>query len=219
MRKSKEKEAKTTTTKDSLITVIITAASIIAFIGGYVLSSGLTTKNFYSINYNDDKDDEIVASDAPLTKDLSFNENNIYDRDYNLHYKVTFPKYVIDENNYLTVEYGNSNYEVVVKNVKGNELLYEYKLEFDSKINDIEILLETEKNAILYLLEDGSIEYTLIDDLLENDFLRTNGRINEATDVVKFVNGTSCNKSTQQCKDVIYAQSSSGMIYDINEMI
>ena len=222
MRKKKEKEAKTevktTNTQESLVTVIITAASIIAFIGGYVLSSGLTTKNFYSINY-DNNDDEVVVSEGTLTKELSFNENNVYDRDFNLQYKITFPNYVINEDSYLSIEYGNSNYEIVVKKIVNEQITDEYKLEFDLKVNDIGLIREENKNAILYLLEDGSVEYTLIDDLLEKNFLRTNGRLNEATNVVKFISGSTCHKVSQECKNVIYAQSASGMLYDVNEMI
>ena len=206
--------------QDSLITMIITTASIIAFIGGYVLSSGLTTKNFYSVKYIE-KEDDIVSANGSLTDDLSFNENNVYDRDIDLVYSISFPTYTLDENTNYTIEYGNSNYEIVLGKNVDNNLEKEYKIEFDLKVVDVAVIDtdNNEKDAVLYLLEDGTIEYTLMSDAIEKDFVRTNGRLNEAINIVKFINGKTCNKETNLCEKAIYAQSIDGMLYNLDEMI
>ncbi len=206
-------------TQESLITVVIMAASIIAFIGGYVLSSGLTTKTFYKIKY--EKDEEIVSADTSLTDNLAFDENNLYDRDINLHYNVEFPKVVVDDSSYLTMKYGNNAYEVIIEKYVNNELVKDYKLEFDKQINDVlgHKGIDVTKDVIYYLLSDGSVEYTLIDDLISNDYLRTNGRLNEASNIVRFIKGNACDRNTNECDEVIFAQNKDGLLYNMDEMI
>ncbi len=210
---------KKNTTQESLITVVIMAASIIAFIGGYVLSSGLTTRDFYSINYVNN--DEVVSADTGLTGDLAFDENNLYDRDINYKYNISFPTLNVNENTELKTEYGNNGYEVVVRKYVDGVLSKEYKLEFDNQVNDILAHkgVDESKDVIYYLLANGTVEYTLVEDLMTNDYLRTNGRLTEAENIVRFVNGTACNKDTGICDEVIFAQTNDGLLYNIDEMI
>lgn len=213
----KTKEKKQVKTQDSIVTAVITAASLIAFIGGYFLSSGLTNKNVYVTN--DNKDEEVVSATTGLSKEMAFNEDNIYQKNLNVEYKITFPAYYLDDQTYYKVDYGTTNKELVLTKFTNLEIVKKYTLEFDLKIVDIAILKDTNKDAVLYLLEDGSVEYTFMDDVVSNDFLRTSGRINEALNIVKFVEGTACDKILNECENVVYAQGIDGTLYNVNELI
>ena len=210
---------KKNSTQESLITVVILSAAIIAFIGGYVLSSGLTTRDFYTINYSND--DEVVSADTSLSRDLAFDENNLYDRDINYKYDISFPTLSVNENTYLETKYGTNGYEVVVEKYVDGALVNEYRLEFDTQVNDILAHkgVDESKDVIYYLLANGTVEYTLVDDLIANDYLRTNGRLTEAENVVRFINGTACNKDTGICDEVIFGQTKDGLLYNMDEMI
>ena len=207
-------------TQDSIITGIITAASLIAFIGGYVLSSGLTNKNYITIEKNVEKD-EVIEANASLTNDLSFNEANIYQRNENVEYMVSFPNYFVDNNTYYMLSYGNSNYEIVYNKMVNGESVNKETIEFDLRVIDVAVYKSNDitKDAVFYLFEDGSVEYTLMDDAIGNNFLRTNGRLNEVYDVVKFFDGYTCKKDNSECNKVLFAQNLDGTLYNISEMI
>ena len=228
MEKTKTK-TKSNNVRSSSVSVFILSAAIIAFIGGFAVSGEIKDRLFH---YNDrDKEIKIVESeDIDIAggnlvgnKTLGFNENMVVTEDDDREYNVLLGTYMGVNDSYYDIQYGNTKAEIAF--VKYSEFADDsqyFLIPFERKVVDIHMStfnMNTELNTIFFLLEDGSVEYILIEDAIERNDFRSFGKIEELNNIAKFYEGTSCETDSVNCTKTAFAQSTDGRIYDLSNYI
>lgn len=228
MEKTKTK-VKTNNVKNSSISVFILSAAIIAFIGGFALSGEIKDRT-YRINNNEEEKEKVEIENIDIAggkmignTTLGFNENMVVTDDDNREYNVLLGSYMGVNDSYFDIQYGNTKNEIAfVKYSESADDSQYFLIPFEHKVVDIHMStfdMNTELNTIFFLLEDGSVEYILIEDAIERNDFRSFGKIEELSNIVKFYEGTSCESGTLNCTKTAFAQSTDGRIYDLSEFI
>ena len=227
MEKEKTKGRKTSKPQDTLIAAVITVAAAIAFIGGYALASDFSA-SYYNFKGSKTKsvaeNSDIQMAGATLggNSTLGFNENYVvtsgaYD------YKFDLGTYASLGDAYIYLGYGKDKSEIrVTKYYYDNNNREEYTMHFNKNVVDIHMTTyeaDTNLNTILFLLEDGSVEYMFAETAIENDNYVTQGKIAGLENIVKFYKGTACEKGTPICNRTSFAQSLNGKIYNVYDYI
>ena len=217
-------------TQDSLITSVIGVSAVIAFMGGYVLSGDLTKSynNLANSNNKVQKLDGLEIAGASVSgstlagSTLGFNENYIVASD-EYDYNYDLGTYAGVGDSYVTFQYGNKKNEIkIVKYYYDNDESEEYTVSFDKNVVDIHMStfdMNTDLSTILFLLDDGSVEYMFIENAMERDVYNTEGKIEELKNITKFYEGTACEKGTPICTKTTFAQSIDGKIYNLYDYI
>ncbi len=214
-------------TQDYLVAPIIVVAAVIAFMGGYVLSSDVS-KSFNKINNsnNDEKEDEfsgISIAGATLNgSTLGFKDRYIVDKKDGEEYNITLGTYVGVNDSYLNLSYGESKKEILLtKYLYTNEETNEYELSFDKDVVDVHMSsfeLSPSLNTIFFLLEDGTVDYMLVEDAIETNDFKIYGTL-KLRNIAKFYDGTICTNDNKECEKTCFAQTVDGKIYNLEEYV
>lgn len=224
------RKTKTTNVKpnDTLLTGVIAVSAAIAFMGGYVLSGDLNKSysNLTKSKSNTYEGVEIAgASIGGSTLEgttLGFNENYVVSEgEFDYNYELGSYSSVGDS--YLNFEYGNKKSEVkVLKYYYDNDKNEEFTISFDKNVVDVHIStfdMNSDYSTALFLLDDGSVEYVLLERAIETSNFEPNGKLEDLKNIVKFYEGTACEKGTPICNKTTFAQSMNGKIYNLYDYI
>lgn len=213
--------------QDYLIASVIVVAAAIAFMGGYVLSSDVS-KSFDKIknNKNSTTEEELsglsIAGTTLSGKTLGFGDDYVVGKDEEKDYNLILGTYVGVNDSYLNLSYGGSKKEVkITKYLYTNEELSDYDLVFDKEVVDIHMTsfdLSPSLNTIFFLLDDGTVEYMLVEDAIETNDFKIYGTL-KIKNIAKFYEGNICSKENNKCEKTCFAQTVDGKIYDLAEYI
>ncbi len=213
--------------QDYLIASVIVVAAAIAFMGGYVLSSDVS-KSFDKIknNKNSTTEEELsglsIAGTTLSGKTLGFGDDYVVGKDEEKDYNLILGTYVGVNDSYLNLSYGGSKKEVkITKYLYTNEELSDYDLVFDKEVVDIHMTsfdLSPSLNTIFFLLDDGTVEYMLVEDAIETNDFKIYGTL-KIKNIAKFYEGNVCSKENNKCEKTCFAQTVEGKIYDLAEYI
>ncbi len=224
----KEKTKLKRKTQDSLVTSIIVVAAVIAFIGGYALSADLQHSYFNLTSNEKDSISGVQIAGASIGgsklagSTLGFNENNVVsDVDYD--YNLDLGSYSGITNSYLNFEYGSTKSEIkVTRYYYENNGSDEYIIPFNKNVVDVHIAnfeMNSDYSVALYLLDDGSVEYTLLEKAIANSDFSTPTKLTDINNVVKFYDGTACESGSPICRKTVFVQNSNGEIFDLYDYI
>ncbi len=228
MEKTKIKvKTKSINTKNSNVSTFILIAAIIAFIGGYALSGEIKDRTFRIKN---NEKENIISDDVQIAggnqlgnKTLGFNENLVVTDNYNQEYNVLLGTYMGVNDAYFDIQYGTSKNDIAFVKYSNNEETSEYfLLPFESKVVDLHMStfdMNPNLNTIFFLLEDGTVEYMLIEDAIARNDFRSFGKLEGLTNIAKFYEGTTCEVDSSVCTKTAFAQSIDGRIYDLYNYI
>lgn len=211
--------------QDYLVASVIVVAAVIAFMGGYVLSSDVS-KSFNKIKNNNKTEDELtglsIAGTTLSGETLGFRDELIVGKDEEKDYNMVLGTYVGVNDSYLDLSYGDSKKEIeITKYIYTNEEISDYQLNFDKEVVDIHMSsfeLSPSLNTIFFLLDDGTVEYMLVEDALETNDFKSYGTL-KVKNVAKFYEGNICTKENNECEKTCFAQTVDGKIYDLAEYI
>lgn len=213
--------------QDYLIASVIVVSAAIAFMGGYVLSSDVS-KSFDKIknNKNSTTEEELsglsIAGTTLSGKTLGFEDDYVVGKDEEKDYNLILGTYVGVNDSYLNLSYGDSKKEVkITKYLYTNEELSDYDLVFDKEVVDIHMTsfdLSPSLNTIFFLLDDGTVEYMLVEDAIETNDFKIYGTL-KIKNIAKFYEGNVCSKENNKCEKTCFAQTVEGKIYDLAEYI
>lgn len=210
--------------QETFVTGVIMICAMMAFIGGYVLSSDLKDRIFRATEASNSEDENALISSAGGTlggATLGFNEKNVVseeEKDYNVYLET----YMGMDGTYTDIQYGQNKSQLIFKTYSyENETSKETIVNFPANVVDTHLStfdLDSKLNTIFVLLEDGKVDYILIEDALEKDDIRTYGTL-EINNVAKFYEGTTCEKNTDECVKTAFAQTMDGKIYDLYDFV
>ena len=146
----------------------------------------------------------------------------VKDGKYLKNYELTLGTYAGTGDSYFTIEYGNTKSELkIVKYFYDNDSTQEYTLDFVSNVVDVysAIFNDAEQNVIIFLLENGDICYSFVNEIANNNSYASYNTINEISNVVKFYRGNACNNVTGVCELTTFAQTKNGTIYDLSNYV
>ena len=219
MEKGKKKD-----TQNTIITVFLITIVTIGFIGGFVLSSELKER-VYRAGQKDETtstSDDIMAASVKGNKTLGFDEKNV-ESDEDLDYYIDFGTYAGSTDSYFTMEYGDSKKDLkIVKYNYNDEKSQEYTMSFVRNVVDVyfgQFNDDPQYNALFYLLDNGDVCYSIIEDMVLTNSYGSYYSINELSDIAKFYNGSSCSPVSGTCNSTTFAQAKDGKIYDLNKYI
>jgi hypothetical protein len=226
----KEKSKIKRKTQDSLVTSVIVVAALIAFIGGYALSADLQ-HSYFNVTSNNNKKDVLdgvqiagtsVGGSIVAGTTLGFNENYVVSSD-DYDYNLDLGSYSSVSTSYLNFEYGDTKSDIKVKRYYyENNGSDEYTISFDKNVVDVHISnfeSDPDYNVVLFLLDDGSIEYLLLERAITNNNFTAVSKIDNLSNVVKFYDGTACESGTPICTKTVFAQTTNGSIFDLYSYI
>ncbi len=98
----------------------------------------------------------------------------------------------------------------------------EYTINFDKKIRNIYIIgygLDAANETLIYLMEDGTLEYTPIINAVKNNTIKSYGTINNVKNVVSIYNVRKDYKGPVGGSTSYLAQSSDGTLYDLANLL
>ena len=207
----------------SIIKVFICIALVIGFIGGFVIADDLKERFIRAVpSKSTNESSDILTAGIKNNRTYGFDERYI-DTDTNLEYKIDFGTYAGSSDIYFTLGYGDVNSNLVVtKYSYDNENVQEHTLSFVSNVVDVffgRFDDEPLNNTIFYLLENGDVCYSLIEDMIKLESYGTYNTITDVRNVVKFYSGESCNEETLSCKSTTLAQTKDGKIIDLSSYI
>lgn len=217
-------EKKKKISQDAMITSVVVIAAIISFIGGYVLSSDLKDRLLRVIDQEETQTDgSFVVAGSPLSKGstLGFDERYVVHDDDNS-YNVLFDTYIGSSGYYINLEYGDTKSQLkLTKKSYENDDTEEYIVNFPANVVDVHIStfdLDPSLNTIFVLLEDGDVDYILIEQSIASGNYEAKGPL-ELEKVTKFYEGTKCERETDYCVKTAFAQTSDGKIYDLYDYV
>ena len=210
--------------QDSLLTAVIAVTATMAFIGGFALSGDLKERIFRASDSNTENtyNDSVVAAAGSLKgKTLGFDERYVVD-DFDNDHEIMLGTYSGITNTYITIEYGERKSQLkFTKYTYESENSDVYVIDFPAYVVDVHMStfdLDSKLNTIFILLEDGNVEYILIEDAIDTNDIRSYGTV--AIDkVAKFYEGTTCDKYSDYCMKTAFAQTLNGDIYDLYKYI
>ena len=218
MEKKKNKD-----TQSFLVTSFIAVVAVLCFIGGYAISNEISER-FTKIDKNSREEDSssvVIAGGSLGNKTLGFDEKYVETNDLK-NYELTLGTYAGTGDSYFTIEYGNTKSELkIVKYFYDNDSTQEYTLDFVSNVVDVysAIFNDAEQNVIIFLLENGDICYSFVNEIANNNSYASYNTINEISNVVKFYRGNACNNVTGVCELTTFAQTKNGTIYDLSNYV
>ena len=218
-------ERKKKETQDFLVTSIVIVVVVIGFIGGFVMAGDLKER-VYRANDNKDTSTEsgsiVIAGGGEGKKTLGFDEKYV-ESDQLLDYEITFGTYAGSTNAFFTVNYGEKKNELkITKYNYDNAESQEYTMEFGGNVVDVFQGIfndDPQYNALLYLLDNGDVCYSLIENMVQNNQYGYYTTIESLSKIAKFYRGNACDPETGMCKSTTFAQAIDGKIYDLNSYI
>jgi len=207
----------------AIIKAFVLMTAILGFIGGFVLSGDLKDIVYKASKTEEKEESKDIFTAASLgNKTLGFDEKYVMsDDDYS--YEINFGTYAGSTDVYFTLNYGDSKKDLTVtKYTYDSEETQEHTLQFVSDVVDIysgQFNDNPLDNSIFYLLSNGDVCYSLIEDMVKSDSYGTYNTINELKNIAKFYNGKSCDDETGACTSTTFAQSKAGKIYDLANYI
>ena len=210
--------------QDTVLTAFIAVTATMAFIGGFVLSGSLKDRIFRA----SEKDDTVTdlglgtaGMGGSSGKTLGFDERYVVAEDDN-NYDIILGTYSGMNNSYVDIQYGETRSQLVfAEHTYGNNEVKRYVINFPGRVVDVHMStfdLDVNLNTVFVLLEDGQVEYILIEDALNNNNIRTYGTVG-IENVAKFYEGTSCEIDSDYCVKTAFAQTTSGKIYNLYDYI
>ena len=204
--------------QDTLIVSIIGIAAGIAFIGGDFYGERHHARLFGGTTVVASNEEVVTAGEGVQKATLGFDENQIlYDENDN-NYTFIFDNYAGLDDSYFEVRYGDDKNSInLVRNYLETGNSEGHMLEFNERVVDSFVAGfgdSNEKDSIFFILEDGSIEYILIERAIRNDDYRT-FKIDGLSNIVKHYNANSCSDVTSNCERTVLVQSMDGTIYDL----
>lgn len=225
-----KKAKRQTRPQDILITAVIAVSAAIAFMGGFVLSGDLSKSYYKTKNKTADVEENgevgiaaaVIGGQKGAGTTLGFNENYVVSgQEYD--YNFDLGTYAGLNDAYISLNYGDTKSEIKVsKYYYDNENSEEYVMNFNKMVVDVHMAtfnMEPEYNAILFLLDDGTVEYMFAETAMEFDNYVTQGRVVGLENVAKFYEGTSCEKGTPICSKTTFAQTIDGKIFNLYDYI
>lgn len=220
MEKGKKKE-----TQNTIITIFLFAVVAIGFIGGFVLAGDLKER-IYRANKKETTivaNDDIMAAGVKGDKTLGFDEKYVQS-DEDLDYIIDFGTYAGSTDSYFTIEYGDRKNElkIVRYNYDDSDESQEYTMSFVNNVVDVyfgQFNDDPQYNALFYLLENGDVCYSIIEDMVLTNSYGSYYSINELSNIAKFYNGSGCSPVNGTCKSTTFAQARDGKIYDLGKYI
>ena len=206
----------------ALIKSFILMAVVLGFIGGFALS--LDLKNVFDKavkkEYASESSDVYKAS-VKDNKTLGFDEKYVMsDEDYD--YNIDFGTYAGSTDLYFSLEYGNNKKTIkVLRYNYDNEDVQEFSLEFLNNVVDIfegQFENDSKYNTIFYLLDNGDVCYSLIEDMVEPNKYGTYVVLTDIRDAVKFYKGNACTEEGV-CETTTFVQLKSGKILDLKKYV
>ena len=200
--------------QDTLVKSVCMIVAVLAFIGGFALSSELKER-IYRSNENNKKtnDDDVVAAAQSLTV-LGFDQNYIDSDDQ---YRLILGTYAGNNDSYFTLQYGNALNEVkMIRYYYDNDNTEEYTLQFNQDVVDVYLAAfssDPTLNSVLFLLDNGDVAYGFVDELSSE--LPTYTIIDSLSNIVKFYSANNCNAENYECNETTLAQSTDKTIYDL----
>ena len=213
-----EKEEVRKKGQDTLIVSIIGIAAGVAFIGGDFYGERHHARYFGNKEVINSNAEVVTAGEGIQAHTLGFDESQIVYDENNYSYTFIFDSYAGLDDSYIEVRYGNDKNSInLVRNYIETGNSEGHLLEFNERVVDSFVAGfgdSNEKDSIFFILEDGSIEYILIDRAIRNDDYRT-FKIDGLNNIVKHYNANSCSDVTSTCERTVLVQSMDGTIYDL----
>ena len=205
---------------NSLIIAIIVVASIMTFIGGYSLSESFRPP--YRKLVVDQESEPDINRSGMILSTLGFDEENIVNGDRNADYSLKMSTYGIGENTeyYFYTVHGLIKNEVeFVKAYYGDKKDESMgKVKFASDVVDTYLF---DENKLLFLLDDGTVEYINISSIEEGKSI-SYSEVPTLKNTAKFYSADVCKTETTEegraykCRLGNFAQLMNGNIYDLS---
>ena len=197
---------KTKKPQEKLVLSFIGIAAGIAFLGGTAYGESYNARKIGNVT-NYVSDEEVVPAGYNNGKStLGFNEYNIIYDENEYNYTFILDNYAGLDDSYFEVRYGDDKSTI---NLVRNYI----KDSFVAGFGD-----SNEKDSIFFILEDGSVEYILVERAVKNDDYRT-FRIDGLDNIAKQYNSNACSDTTLECKRTVLVQSMDGTIYDLEKYV
>ena len=218
-----KKEKKKNDAQGTLITAFIVVVVTIGFIGGFVLAGDLKERVYRANNTEKTTESsDIFIAGGTSNKTLGFDEKYVVS-DLDLDYTIDLGTYAGSTDAYFTIEYGENKKDLtIVKYSYDSEETQEYTLSFAGNVVDVYLGMfnnDPKNNTIFYLLDNGDVCFSRVEDMVQNDEYGSYYTLEELTNIVKFYSGNSCEPETAECNTTTYAQDKNGKIYDLNTII
>lgn len=211
-------ESKINENQGGIVKAFLLMVVVLGFIGGFVFSG-----DFKNLLNNFKKEEEKTESSDVFTAAIKDNKTLGFDDKYvvtnvDADYEIDFGTYAGSTDLYFKLGYGNSKKDIKVSRYNyDNEDVQEYTLTFTNAVVDVyfgQIDNDPDNNIIFYLLDNGDVCYSIVEDMVQKDSYGTYTQIDNLHDVVKFYNGNACYEDSD-CTSTIFAQTKNGKIYDL----
>jgi hypothetical protein len=219
-----KKTKKKNDTQGTIITAFVIVVVTIGFIGGFVLAGDLKDR-IYRANEKESSTTEssdILIAGGKSNKTLGFDEKYV-ESNYDLDYSIDFGTYAGSTNEYFTLQYGDNKKDLLITTYSyDSDYTQEYTMSFPSNVVDVYLGRfnnDPQRNTIFYLLDNGDVCYSLIEDMVQNNQYGSYYTIEDLTHIAKFYNGTSCDPENSLCNSTTFVQDKNGKIYDLNNYI
>ena len=204
--------------QDTLVKSVAMIVAVLAFIGGFALSSELKERIYRSNNKSKEVNDDVVSAGSGFGfKTLGF-DNKLVDSDND--YNLILGTYAGNSDSYFTLQYGESLNEIkLIRYFYDSDDTQEFLLQFNQDVIDTHLASFADNptlNSVLFLLENGDVAYGLVDDLASD--LPTYTTIDDLSNVVKFYHAINCNIENE-CNETTLAQSTDKNIVDLYKYI
>ncbi len=217
-------EKKKREAQDAIIKSIVIVVAVIAFIGGFVLSGDLKERVFRAKSRNESDDNGFILTAGGTTKKsntLGFDQKYIVGDSEN-QYDVLFGTYSGLNGNYINIEYGNTKSQLnLVEHSYDGQTEKDHLVTFSANVVDVHMStfdLDSDLNTIFVLLDSGKVEYIMIEDAMTTETYKSYGTL-DLDQVIKFYEGTNCDRESDYCIKTAFAQTANGNIYDLYEYI
>ncbi len=217
------------------LVIIIALCGYIAYDKGLFGSSNNETNTVNKNELSNEKEGKEEQSTEEPSKEVEESSKESYrpsfdlskcltcDSNYNYHLASNsgdLAHVQLDDNDHKKVTV--TIYYDAIKNT-GNEVKTtgskEYTITFTKNVTDIVYSnygLDITFGTILYLLEDGTVEYTPVLDAAMKGQIKSYGQVSGLTNIVKFyLNASATSKGEVGAFDTTLAQSSDGTLYDV----
>ena len=215
-------KSKNNANNGALIKSFILMAVVLGFIGGFALS--LDLKNIFdkAVKKEDTSESsDVYKASVKDNKTLGFDEKYVMsDEDYD--YNIDFGTYAGSTDLYFSLKYGNNKKTIkVLRYNYDNEDVQEYTLTFTNDVVDVyfgQFDFNPKNNTIFYLLDNGDVCYSLIEDMVQPNKYGTYVVLLDIRDAVKFYKGNACTEE-EVCETTTFVQLKNGKIIDLKKYV
>lgn len=205
--------------QDVLISAFIIVVVIIGFIGGFVLASDLKDRLFYATDKKTDSESSNIAVAGKTGNKVYGFDEKFVESNSGLDYKVNFGTFAGSTDAYFTINYGDTKKDLTITRYSyDTEGSQEFTMSFVANVVDVyagQFNNDPQYNAIFYLLDNGDICYSYIEEMVQNNAYGSFNYVDGLSNIVKFYVGSSCDYNTETCKSTTFAQDVDGTIYDL----